>query len=80
MFTNADGNLAFGDGFVWVTAPGFPITKISTALEKEKVVQQFAGDGGGMIQYGLNSIWLTNISYNNVWRIDPKRIAATFAE
>jgi virginiamycin B lyase len=78
--TNADGNLAFGDGFVWVTTPGLPITKISTQLEKEKVVQQFAGDGGGMIQYGLNSIWLTNTSYNNVWRIDPKRIAATFAE
>jgi virginiamycin B lyase len=77
---NADGNLAFGDGFVWVTAPGFPITKISTQLEKEKVVQQFAGDGGGMIQFGLNSVWLMNTSYNNVWRIDPKRIAATLAE
>ena len=79
-FTNADGNLAFGDGFVWVTAPGFPITKISTQLEKEKVVQQFAGDGGGVIQFGLNSVWLMNTSYNNVWRIDPKRIAATLAE
>lgn len=79
-FTNADGNIAFGDGFLWVTAPGFPITKISTPLEKEKVVQQFAGDGGGMIQFGLNSVWLTNTSYNNVWRIDPKRIAATLAE
>jgi streptogramin lyase len=79
-FTNADGNIAFGDGFLWVTAPGFPITKISTQLEKEKVVQQFAGDGGGMIQFGLNSVWLTNTAYNNVWRIDPKRIAATLAE
>jgi streptogramin lyase len=79
-FTNADGNLAFGDGFVWVTAPGFPITKISPQLEKEKVVQQFAGDGGGMIQFGLNSVWLVNAAYNNVWRLDPKRIAATLAE
>jgi DNA-binding beta-propeller fold protein YncE len=79
-FTNADGNLAFGEGFVWVTAPGFPITKISTQLEKEKVVQQFAGDGGGMIQFGFKSVWLTNTAYNNVWRIDPKRTAATFAE
>ena len=79
-FTNADGNIAVGDGFVWVSAPGFPITKISSQLEKEKVVQQFAGDGGGMIQFGLNSIWLTNTAYNNVWRLDPKRIAATLAE
>jgi DNA-binding beta-propeller fold protein YncE len=79
-FTNADGNIAVGDGFVWVTAPGFPITKISPTLEKEKVIQQFVGEGGGQIQFGLNSIWLTNTGYNNVWRIDPKRIAATLAE
>jgi virginiamycin B lyase len=79
-FANADGNIAFGDGFVWVTAPGFPITKISPQLEKEKVVQQFAGDGGGMIQFGLNSVWLSNTAYKNVWRIDPKRVAATLAE
>ncbi len=79
-FTNADGNLVFGDGFVWVSAPGFPVTKISPQLEKEKVVQQFAGDGGGMIQFGLNSLWLTNTGYNNVWRVDPKRVAATLAE
>jgi hypothetical protein len=49
-------------------------------MEKEKVVQQFAGDGGGMIEFGLNSVWLTNVAYNNVWRLDPKRIAATLAE
>jgi DNA-binding beta-propeller fold protein YncE len=79
-FTNADGNITFGDGFVWVTAPGFPITKISPVLEKEKVVQQFAGDGGGQIYFGLNSVWLANTGYNNVWRLDPKRIAATLAE
>jgi streptogramin lyase len=77
---NADGNLAFGDGFVWVSAPGFPITKINPELGKEKVVQQFAGDGGGIIYFGLNSIWLSNTGYSNVWRIDPKRIAATLAQ
>jgi virginiamycin B lyase len=79
-FTNADGSVAVGDGFVWVSAPGFPITKISPQLEKEKVVQQFVGDGGGSIHFGLNSVWLTNTAYNNVWRLDPRRIAATLAE
>jgi len=77
---NAEGSLAFGDGFLWVTAPGFPITKISPEPGKEKVVQQFAGDGGGSIHFGLNSIWLGNTAYNNVWRLDPKRVAATWAE
>jgi hypothetical protein len=33
-----------------------------------------------MIQFGLNSVWLTNTAYKNVWRIDPKRIAATLGE
>ena len=79
-FTNLDGNLAAGEGFIWVSAPGFPITKISPQADKERVVQQFAGEGGGAIQFGLGSIWLSNTAYGNVWRLDPKRIAATLAE
>jgi streptogramin lyase len=78
-YTGGDGNIAVGDGFVWVTGPGFPITKIATQAEKERVIQQFAGDGGGSIFFGLGSVWLSNTAYQNVWRLDPKRIAATLA-
>lgn len=75
---NATGNITFGDGSVWVSAPGFPITRINPTTAK--VVQQFAGDGGGYVYSGLGSLWLANPKSNMVTRFDPKRIAATLAD
>jgi streptogramin lyase len=72
------GNIAVGQGSVWVTQPGFPITRIDP--QTEKVAQQFFGDGGGAIQFGFGSIWLVNSQHGTVSRLDPKRIAATLAE
>jgi streptogramin lyase len=74
----AEGNLAVGQGSVWVTMTGFPITRIDPATDK--VVQQFYGDGGGAVFFGLNSVWLSNLKEKTLWRMDPKRIAATLAE
>jgi streptogramin lyase len=75
---NADGEIAFGENFAWVTLTGFPLTRIDP--QSDKVIQQFVGDGGGAITVGLGSIWLTNTAAGNVWRIDPKRVLATLAE
>lgn len=75
---SATGGIAFGQGSIWVTLPGFPITRIDPA--SEKVVQQFWGAGGGAIQFGQGSVWLTNVQEGTLWRIDPKRIVATLAE
>ncbi len=72
------GSIAFGDGSVWVSMPGFPIARIHPATSK--VVQQFAGDGGGLIYSGLGSVWLVNGEGKTVTRFDPKRIMATLAE
>jgi virginiamycin B lyase len=72
------GDLAFGEGSLWVTQPGFPITRIDP--ESEKVVQQFRGEGGGVIAAGAKAIWLGNVKQGSVWRLDPRRIAATLAE
>jgi virginiamycin B lyase len=74
----ATGGVAFGGGSLWVTLPGFPITRIDP--KDEKVVQQFRGEGGGVIFFGQNSVWLTNVLEGTLWRIDPKRIVATLAE
>lgn len=74
------GGIAYGLGSLWVTMQGFPLTRIDTTADKEKVVQQFYGEGGGAIQIGLGSIWLSNVNSGNLWRIDPKRVAATLAE
>ena len=72
------GGIAFGQGSVWVTLPGFPITRIDPVTEK--VMQQFWGRGGGAIEFGQGSLWLTNVEDGTLWRIDPKRILATLAE
>jgi len=71
------GEIAFGEGSVWVTSFEFPISRIDPSLEK--VVQQFAGEGGDSIRVGLGSVWLSNIRAGTVWRLDPRRIAATVA-
>jgi virginiamycin B lyase len=72
------GAIADGLGSLWVTMPGFPLTRIDTTTEK--VIQQFYGEGGGDIHVGLGSLWLTNLNNGTLWRIDPKRVAATLAE
>jgi virginiamycin B lyase len=74
------GGIADGLGSLWVTIEGFPLTRIDTTIDKEKVVQQFYGEGGGAIQIGLGSLWLSNLNNGTLWRIDPKRVAATLAE
>ena len=75
---DAAGSITVADDSVWVSSPGFPITRID--LQTEKVAQQFVGDGGGAIQMGFNSIWLMNSAQKTVSRIDPRRVLATQAE
>ena len=72
------GEIAVGDGSVWVTSFEFPITRIDVSTNK--VVQQFYGEGGDAIRFGLGSVWLSNLRAANVWRLDPKRIVATLTE
>jgi YVTN family beta-propeller protein len=72
------GDISAGEGSVWVTAFGFPISRIDPAVNK--VVQQFVGVWGVSFRVGLGSVWLSNLKAGNVWRIDPKRIAATLPD
>jgi virginiamycin B lyase len=72
------GEISFGEGSVWVTSFEFPISRIDASLGK--VVQQFAGEGGDAIRFGLGSVWLSNIRAGTVWRLDPRRIVATIAQ
>ena len=75
---NAEGNIAFGEGSVWVSTTGFPISRIQPGTDK--VVQQFTGEMGGMVQLGLKSVWLVERKSGKVLRFDPKRIAATMSD
>ncbi len=69
------GDITAGEGSVWVTSFGYPISRIDP--ETNKVVQQFVGDGGDALRVGLGSVWLSNYKSHSVWRLDPQRIRAT---
>lgn len=75
---NGKGNLAFGDGHVWVATSGYPLTKINALTDK--VTQQFVGDGGGIVRFAVGSVWLLNPGKATVSRFDPKLIAATLPD
>ena len=69
------GEIAVGEGSVWVTAFEFPLSRIDPSTNT--VVQQFFGEGGDAVRVGLGSVWLSNLEAGNVWRIDPRRVEAT---
>ena len=72
------GDIAVGEGSVWVTAFEYPLSRIDPSTDT--VVQQFYGKGGDAVRVGLGSIWLSNLEAGNVWRIDPRRVEATLPE
>ena len=72
------GDIAVGEGSVWVTAFEYPLSRIDPATNT--VVQQFTGKGGDAVRVGLGSVWLSNLEAGNVWRIDPRRVAATLPQ
>ncbi len=75
----AKGAITFGEGALWVTLTGFPLTRIDP--QSETVAQQFFGPGGGgAILTTPGAIWLSNPDTGTLLRIDPKRVLATLAE
>ena len=72
---DADGSLAFGEGWLWVTQTGFPLTRVDTRLDT--VAQQFyaTGAAAGAIVTSKGALWLSTAA--GVKRIDPKRVLAT---
>lgn len=72
------GEIAAGEGSVWVTSFEFPLSRIDPATNT--VAQQFFGPGGDAVRVGLGSVWLSNLRQGNVWRLDPRRIEATLPD
>jgi streptogramin lyase len=63
------GEITFGSGSVWATVFDFPLTQIDP--KTNKVVKQWAGQGGDGIRFGFGSVWLSNLRQGNVWRLSP---------
>ena len=72
------GDIAVGEGSVWVTAFDFPLSRIDP--ETNKVAQQFFGTGGDAIRAAKGNVWLCDLRNGKVWKFDPKLIMATTAE
>jgi virginiamycin B lyase len=64
------GEISYGEGSLWATLLGLPITRIDPRTNK--VMQQWTGEGGDSIRAGLGSVWLTNLQAGVVWRLDPR--------
>jgi YVTN family beta-propeller protein len=78
LVTNVDiggpgggGEIAYGEGAVWVTLFELPLTQIDP--DTNKVVKQWVGAGGDAVRVGHGSVWLSNLRQQNVWRLDPKQ-------
>jgi virginiamycin B lyase len=72
------GDIAVGEGSVWVTAFEYPLSRIDP--DTNTVAQQFTGKGGDAVRVGLGSVWLSNLEAGTVSRIDPRRVLATLPE
>ena len=72
------GDIAVGEGSVWVTAFEYPLSRIDPSTNT--VVQQFTGKSGDAVRVGLGSVWLSNLEAGTVWRIDPRRVLATLPQ
>lgn len=76
----AEGSIAFGENALWATATGFPLMRIDTTAEKEAVLQQFYGEGGGLVLTSSGAVWLADSKQSKLLKLDPKRVIATLAE
>jgi virginiamycin B lyase len=65
------GEIAYGQGHVWVTVFEIPLTQIDPATNR--VTKQWTGLGGDAVRVGHGSVWLSNIRQENVWRLDPNQ-------
>ena len=68
----AAGEIAAGEGSVWISAPGAPLVRIDPRTNK--VAQRFSGDGGGAVLVAHGSLWLA-AGPQLTWRLDPKLVA-----
>ena len=65
------GEISYGNGSVWLTVFQIPLTRIDA--ETNKVVQQWTGPGGDAVRVGHDSVWLSNLREQNVWRLSLKQ-------
>jgi YVTN family beta-propeller protein len=61
------GDIAVGEGFVWISMINIPLTQIDPATNK--VVAQYVGKGGDAIRIGHGAAWMCSFFLQQVWRV-----------
>jgi virginiamycin B lyase len=61
------GDIAVGEGFVWVTMIDIPLTQIDPATNR--VVVQYVGKGGDALRIGHGAAWMCSFFLEEVWRV-----------
>src|SRR5260370_30289564 len=62
----AGGDIATGEGALWVTQKTIPVSRIDPATNK--VTAQLYGPGGDAMRIGHGYVWLSNGREGKVWR------------
>ncbi|HEX4275227.1 MAG TPA: hypothetical protein VHZ74_07735 [Bryobacteraceae bacterium] len=70
----AGGDIATGEGAVWVSARTIPVSRIDPATGK--VTAQLTGSGGDALRAGLGYVWLSNGREGRVWRFLPEKVTS----
>jgi len=66
------GDIAAGEGFVWVRAKQELLLMIDP--KKNKVVEIFGPPAGsGAVRAGRGTVWVTAHDINKIWRLDPPK-------
>ena len=70
----AGGDIAAGEGAVWVTQKQIPMTRIDP--NTNQVTAQLRGPGGDAMRIGHGYVWLSNGNQGRVWRFRPEKVVA----
>ncbi|HXY29875.1 MAG TPA: hypothetical protein VEI06_04130 [Gemmatimonadaceae bacterium] len=62
------GDLAVGEGAVWLSVDGRPLTRID-ALNNRVSQQYVGGSGADAVRVGYGAVWIADHEHGEVWRI-----------
>src|SRR4029077_10131570 len=63
------GDIAAGEGAVWVSAVNIPLTRIDP--KSNRVTARYIGEGGDAVRVGHGSVWLCSFFLQELWRVQP---------
>jgi len=66
------GDIATGEGALWVTQKSIPVSRIDPA--SNKVTAQLTGPGGDAMRIGHGYVWLSNGREGKVWRFLAQKV------